>query len=253
MSAKIIGIVSGKGGVGKTVTAINLGLALHQAGNNVTIVDADITASNIGLQLGIYSFPATIQDILCGVEDISRAIYTHPLGLKIIPSSISIDAANTDMSRLKDVLKKLEGTVIVDSAPGLGKEAMSVLEVCDEIIVVSNPEIQAVANALKVIRIALGMQKPVLGLVVNRCTNEKYDLTPSEIKIMCETPILSEIPEDRDVKMSLFEKTPVISYNPYALSSIEFQKLASCLTGRRYEPPKYLALKRLARKIKSLL
>jgi len=253
MSAKIIGVVSGKGGAGKTVTAINLSLALHNLGHVVTLLDADVTAPNIGLQLGIYSFPATLQDVMRGSGSIRHAIYAHPLGLKIIPSSISLENIELDTSHLKEALSELDGTVIIDSPPGLGKDAMSVLDACDEIIVVSNPEMQAVANALKVIRVALGMQKPVIGLVVNRCEKERYNLTPSEITSMCDTPILSEIPDDRDVKMSVFQKTPVISYNPYSCAAIEFQKLACAITGVKYEQPKNLALKRLSVKLKRML
>ena len=87
MAEKIISIVSGKGGVGKTVTALNVGLALGKMKHNTTIVDADITASNLALHLGLTWFPVTLQDVLSGTAEIKDAIYdTH--GIKIVPSSL---------------------------------------------------------------------------------------------------------------------------------------------------------------------
>jgi len=58
---KTIGIFSGKGGTGKTVSSINIALALHQFGEDVVVVDADTTAANIGLHLGFYTFPNNLQ------------------------------------------------------------------------------------------------------------------------------------------------------------------------------------------------
>ncbi len=253
MTSRIIGIVSGKGGVGKTVTTINLGLALHQLGENVTIVDTDTTVANLGLQMGICSFPTTLQDVLKGTDNINKAVYTHPLGLNIIPSSISLDSINADLCNLKHVLNDLDGLVLLDSPPGLSADALSVLDACDEVIIVSTPELQTMANALKVARVALNMEKLVLGIIVNRYTHEKYELNPTEIVTMCDAPILSMIPEDINVKRSLFEKTPLISYSPYSGPSIEFQKLACDLAGQQYRPPKNIHMKKFIAGIKTLM
>ena len=253
MTSRIIGIVSGKGGVGKTVTTINLGLALHHLGENVTIVDADTTVANLGLQMGIYSFPTTLQDVLRGTENINKAIYTHPLGLKIIPSSISLDSINADLSKLKHALNDLDGLVLLDSPPGLSADALSVLDASDEVIIVSTPELQTIANALKVSRVALSMEKLVLGIIINRYSSEKYEMSPTEIMTMCDAPILSTIPEDINVKRSLFEKTPIISHSPFSPSSIEFQKLACDLTGQKYKPPGNIFLKKFVAGIKTMM
>jgi len=253
MTARIIGIVSGKGGVGKTVTTINLALSLQQLGQKVTIVDADTTAANLGLQLGVYSFPTTLQDVLKGDENIHKSIYTHPLGLKIIPSSISLDSINADLSSLRGALAGLDGIVLVDSPPGLSQDALFVMEACNEFIIVSTPEIQTMTNALKVARVALDTEKSIIGFIVNRCSDEKYELSLPEIKIMCDGPILSKIPEDGNIKRSLFEKTPLVSYRPFSPASIEFQKLACCLIGQEYERPKNLSLNMLIGRIKTML
>ncbi len=253
MTSRIIGIVSGKGGVGKTVTTINLGLALHQLGENVTIVDADTTVANLGLQIGICSFSTTLQDVLKGTDNINKAVYTHPMGLKIIPSSISLESINADLSELKPALNDLDGLVLIDSPPGLSADALSVLDACDEVIIISTPELQTMANALKVARVALDMEKLVLGIIVNRYNGGKYELNHTEITAMCDAPVLSKIPEDINVKRSLFEKTPIISYSPYSGPSIEFQKLACDLAGQQYRPPKNLRMKKIITGIKTMM
>lgn len=249
---RIIGIVSAKGGVGKTVTAINLGLALHQMGEEVIILDGDVTASNLGLQLGFYGLPTKLQDVLNKKLNPYKSIYTHSTGLKIIPSSINLDSIHTDVSNLKNVLKQLNGIILVDSPPGLSKDSLSILRACNEVIVVTNPEIPTMTNAVKVIRISKEMKKKVLGIVVNRTTNSQYELTPSEIEIMCEVPILSKIPEEKDMKKSLFNKIPLVHYNPYSSTTIEYKKLAAKLMKKEYQPPKNLLLKRVTNKIRTL-
>ncbi len=242
---RTIGVVSGKGGVGKTVTSINVALALHQFGEDVVVVDSDTTVSNIGLHLGFYKFPNELQDVLKGEIDVRRAIYSHHTGLKLIPSSINIDSINTDSSNLHIALNQLEGITIVDAPPGLDKDSRSVLEVCDDLIIVTNLDVPTVTNALKVARVAHEMKKNVLGIVVNRMMGEAWELSIPEVEVMCELPVVGIIPEDPRVRQSIFEKTPVVAYSPYSASSLGFKTLAARLIGKTYDPPRFLALKKL--------
>ncbi len=242
---KIIGIVSGKGGTGKTVSSINIALALHQFGEEVTVVDADTTASNLGMHLGFYTFPNKLQDVLNDEIDISRAIYMHHTGLKLIPSSIDLDSLGADMSKLRLALSKLKGTVIVDCPPGLDKDSLAVLDACDEIIVITNPEIPTVANAVKVARVAADMKKNILGVVITRAKDAAWELRAEDVEMMCEAPVIGMIPEDWNVNKSIFEKVPIVAQNPYSQASIEYKKLAARLIGKTYEPPKHMGLKKL--------
>jgi len=244
---KVIGIVSGKGGVGKTVTIINLGLALHEIGYEVILTDTDVTASNLGLQLGFYSFPVTLQNVLKKEADIFKAIYLHQSGLKIIPSSISMTQLNVNLSKLKNSLKELDGLMLVDSPPGLNKDALDVINSSDELIIVTNPEIPAVANATKVIEVVKSKDKNILGIVVNRYKGKSYELKPCEIEEICGVPIIAVIPEDSNVKKSLFKKMPLLTYNPYSPAAIEFRKLAGQLAGKEYQPPRFAFIKRYFR------
>ncbi len=243
---KIIAVVSGKGGVGKTTFVSNVGAALTEMEKDAIVVDTDLTTSNLGLQLGFYQFPLGLQDVLEGNIGISNAIYTHPSGLKVIPASISLNYLNKvpNPYRLKSVLSELRGTVLVDSPPGLRDDALLVLRSSDEIIVVTNPEIPAVTDALKVIKVSREIGKEPLGIVLNR-VKHMYELKQDEIESMCDCPVIGVIPEDHNVKKSLFEKTPVVTYRPYSPASIAYKKIAASLIGQEYRPPSLLALRRI--------
>ena len=245
--ARVIGIVSGKGGVGKTVTAANLGLALHEFNQDVVVVDADLTSSNLGFYLGLYSpQPFTLQNVLNGDVNIAKAIYIHPTGLKIVPSSLALEYVGVKANRLGEIVKHIKsGTVIVDSPAGLDREALAVLDACNDVIVVTNPELPAVTDALKVIHAAREKGKNILGIVVNRFKNKKHELKISEIEMMTETPVISVIHEDKNVKKSLFEKVPLLRYRPYSIASLEIRRLAAMLLQTEYVPPRFARLKNL--------
>src|SRR3990167_6753582 len=122
---KIITITSGKGGVGKTTTAINLGVALNYFGKEVVIVDANLTTPNVGLHLGAPIVPVNLNHVLLGKAKVSDSIYEHQSGTKIIPSSLSVkELKRLNHDKLKEVgrkLKKMADFVIFDSAAGLGE------------------------------------------------------------------------------------------------------------------------------------
>ncbi|MCX6818663.1 MAG: cell division ATPase MinD [Candidatus Aenigmarchaeota archaeon] len=235
--AKIIGIVSGKGGVGKTTTALNLGLALQELGEQVIVVDGDIKNPNVGLYLGLYKFPTTLQNVMRGA-DIKDAQYLHSSGLRIIPASLSIDEAGVGFSRLKEVFNEMEGYVLIDFAPGLGREVLALLEICDNAIVVTNPNIPSITSTMRFISIIREMNKEVLGVIINR-SGKAYEIKREDIEIICDAPIIGEIPEDENVRKSAMMKTPVLHYKPYSKAAIKFKGVAARLLDMDYEPPSF--------------
>ncbi len=243
---RIISIVSGKGGVGKTICSLNLALTLHQFGEKVVVVDSDITASNLGFHLGYYSFPTSFQNVLMGEAEIEEVIHRHPTGLHFIPSSISLSDINVRPKNMRQILASLPyDMVIVDSPPGLDTVAREVINASDELLVITTPETPAVANAVKVIRLAEETRKKLVGIIVNRFTGTETELKPEEIEMICEVPVLGVIPEDPAIRDSVFEKTPVVALDPYCDASIAFKKIAAQLIGKVYQPPRFLGLRRL--------
>lgn len=232
---RIISVISGKGGVGKTTTVTNLGLALTNHGRDVIVLDANVTTPNLSLHLGIPFYPVTLHDVLKRRAPVSTAIYDHHSGIRVVPASLSVDALKeVDIGKLQTALLSLLGQtdiIIVDAAPGLGEEALAAMGVADEVIIVTNPELPAVTDALRTIKLADEMGTRILGIVVNRVRGHRHELTNREIESMLDVPTLATIPEDVAVQRSISLKTPVVHYRPRSKSSREFRKLAARIMG----------------------
>ena len=239
----IITVTSGKGGVGKTTTSINLGAALNALNREVIIVDANLTTPNVGLHLGAPIVPVNLNHVMQGKAKVSDAIYEHESGTKVIPSSLSVkELRKINHDKLKDIAKKLKGMadfVILDSAAGLGDEAVSSIEAADELIIVTNPEITAVTDALKTAKLAQELGKKVRGVIVNRVSGNNQEMSILNIKEMLDLPILGVIPEDRKVLASLRHKDAVIHMYPYTKSSLAYKKIAAKIAGVSYKEPSF--------------
>lgn len=234
---KVITITSGKGGVGKTTTSINLGMALNHFGKDVIIVDANLSTPNIGLHLGAPIVPISLNHVLSNKAKIEEAIYQHESGTKVIPSSLSVkELKNINISKLKETIKKLKKMtdfIILDSAAGLGEESKITLEVADEILIVTNPEIPAVTDALKTYKLAEELKKHVMGIIVTRKKNSKGEMPLSNIEDMLELPIISIIPEDKNIPLSVYFKNAIIHTHPKSKASKAYRKLAARILGNK--------------------
>jgi septum site-determining protein MinD len=227
---KVYVIISGKGGVGKTTSTINLGLSINELGKEVIIVDANLTTPNIGLHLGSPIVPITINHVIADRAKIEEAIYEHESGAKIIPASLAIgELKNINHERLPEVVKKIKKIaehIFLDSSAGLGEEAKSAMKSADEVIIITNPEISAVTDALKTIKLAEQMNKPVKGVIITRYEDKNWEMDISAIRDMLEVPILGIIPEDDAVKESQRMKNAVIHTHPRSKAAKAYRKIA---------------------------
>lgn len=231
---KIIGIVSGKGGVGKTTTTTNLGIALQKLGKKVCVFDANITTSNLGLHLGITDYPVTSHELLKS-KKFGDSVFMHRSGMRIIPGSLSLDDAKAlNISNLKHVLSSLSKKydfILVDGAPGIDREALSVVDASDEVIIVTNPEMPAITDAIKIIEVAKGIKAKVRGVVVNKRRNRDYELSSKEIESATGVPILGNVPEDENVIRSISEKNPVVISRERSPAARSFRRIAADIAG----------------------
>lgn len=238
---RLIAIASGKGGVGKTTTAINLGVALTQFGKNVIVVDANLTTPNMGLHLGMHGPVITLNDVLEKKASIVDAIHLHPSGMRVILAAMNLSHLKTTKpDRLWDVVLDLFGSadiVLLDTPAGLEKGAKSVLEVGEEVLIITNPELPAVTDALKTTRVAYQSGARVLGAVVNKVRKEHGEMRKDLIESTLDLPVLAMIPHDDEVRKSIRLKNPVVLRKPNSPAAYAFKKLAADLLGIKYELP----------------
>lgn len=254
---RVIGLVSGKGGVGKTSVCVNLGIALSRLGNEVTLIDTDLSASNLGVYMGRYDHPVKIHEVLSGEAAFQEAMFRHPTGVNALVASTEVSDTDPDTSEIGSIFDKAAKTsdyVLVDCAPGLTETVMDVMRGCAEVMVITSPTHTSGTNAAQAVQKAQQMRKPVLGTVVNKVEdNPEMELVDREIEMMTESHILSKIPYDRKMKESLFNKKPLVTYDELSRASVEIRKLAAEMDGKAFEQPKFLKAKRKLRSIKNTL
>jgi septum site-determining protein MinD len=233
--AKVYTVISGKGGVGKTTSTINLGTCLNKLGEDVIIIDGNLTTPNVGIHLGAPIVPITLNHVLNGQAKIEDAIYEHESGTKIMPASLSLKETEKinykKFSEIAKKLKKITNHIFIDAAAGLGEEARAAIHSADEIIIVTNPEMAAVTDALKTIKLAEEMNKPITGIIITRYRGARTDMPLSNLKDMLESPILGIIPEDDCVKESQIMKNAVIHTHPKSRSARQYVDASRRLLG----------------------
>jgi len=234
---RIISVLSGKGGVGKTTTAINLGAAMSQKfSKSVAVVDCNVTTPHLGLSLGIlHESYSTLNDVLRGKKDIFDVIHPYALGLSIVPASLALnDLKGINIDRLGSIIKKkMEGfdIVLLDSAPGLGREAASAINASDEVLFVTTPYTIAISDILRTKKVVSELGKEILGIIVNMRQGNYYELTPKEIENFTQIPVIGTINYDQDILKSLTVKTPLIFFNQSSKTAKEYIRIAGNLLG----------------------
>jgi len=240
--SRMIVIISGKGGVGKTTTAINLGAAINYFKKDVLIIDGNLSTPNVGIHLNSPEVPVNLNHVLLGKAEVFEAIYEHKSGIKIIPSSLSIKELKKikpeKIREFKDDFKKISEYIIVDSAAGLGDEASSAMDLADELIIVTNPEIPAITDALKTIKLIEQKKKKILGVIVTRVKKNKIEVSPNTVKDMLEVPILGMIPEDINVQKSINIKDAVVCIYPKSKASRAYKEIAARILDLNYDSKK---------------
>lgn len=243
---RIIGVVSGKGGVGKTTVSLNLGaiLAKHHK-KNVTLVDCNVTTSHLSLYLGMYYCPITLNKVLRGENCIEDSIHHHFSGMKIIPASLSLnDLEGIDVTELRNSLKDIfnkNDIIILDGSPGLGREAMATIKASDELLYITNPYVPFIMDVIRCQEAAKEIGVKELGIVLNMVHKKKHEMTKREIEELTKLPVISTIPFDTNVHKSLALKTPIALYKPNTAASKELFKLASFLIEEKYIQENFLS------------
>jgi cell division ATPase MinD len=230
-------IISGKGGVGKTTSAVTLAHAMNKY-KKTLLIDANLSTPNVNLHLGWPILKKTLIEVMNNESSLAEAIYTHESGLRILPAVSSMhNIRSMKYDKLKYVIDDLSEhaeVILMDSSAGLGNEAMGSLEACDEILIITNPELSAVMDAQKTIQIAHEIGKTILGVVLTKVRNDKHEMTVSEVEKLLDIPVIGVVPFDEAVRAAQKIKNPVTYSHPKSKASKSYEEIASLLLGERY-------------------
>jgi septum site-determining protein MinD len=231
---KTIGVI-GKGGSGKTTVSINLACALGLMSKKVTLIDLHMTSSHLAVEFGIIP-QTTINDHVVSGERLEDAL--HPqFNMFVIPSSLNMFRHEyTNFTKVKENVKSAFGDfdfAVLDSAPGLGKEAIGAIEASDEVIIVTNPTMSSVTDAIKLKHAAQKAGANPIGVVLNKQVNKWFEIPHEQISEIVELPVLATIRNDEDFLKSQAARTPMVFYN--RKKSEEFFKLAASVIGTEYK------------------
>lgn len=237
---KILGVVSLKGGVGKTSVVSALGAAMAGFDKKVLLIDGNLSAPNLGLHLKILDPEKTLHDVLARRAHTRDAIHDFG-GFHVLPASM-YDNSRVSPLKLKDRISNLKRSydmILIDSSPALNEETLGVMLASDSLIVVTTPDYPTLSTTLKAISLARQRGAKIDGLIINKSHDKKFEMNFSDIEAMAEVPILAVIPHDVDVLKSLSEFKPSTVYKPRSKASEEYLKLAATLIGEKYKKKKF--------------
>jgi septum site-determining protein MinD len=242
---KVIGIVSLKGGVGKTSVVVALGAAIAGFGKKVLLVDANFSSPNLGLHLNVINPEKTIHHVLSRKINIKDAILKLD-NFDILPASI-FENIKINPLQLKDKIKFLKrkyDVILIDSCPVLSEDTLAVILASDLLLAVTTPDHSTLSTTIKAVKIAKQRGTPITGLILNKVYNKNFELSLKDIEETSDVPIMAVLPHDINVLKALSKFTPSTNYKPNSEGSIEYKKLAATLIGEKYKPIK---LKKLFR------
>ena len=208
MSRRIV-ITSGKGGVGKTSVAANLGMKLSRS-HRVIVMDTDIGLNNLDMALGVEN--RVVYDLVdcmegrCRIKQALIDVPEYP-GLSVLPSAHSLDpgASWGDLSEVAEKLSALAEFVIIDCPAGVEGGFYRSISCATEAIVVTTPHISCVRDAGKVVSI-LKNQFESISLLLNRARGDLMlsgkMMSVEEIVSLLSVGLVGVVPEDDEVSVA---------------------------------------------------
>ncbi len=242
MTARVLTVTSGKGGVGKTTTTANLAISFAGMGSKVLCIDGDIGLRNLDVVLGLEN--RIVYDLVDVIEGRCR-VRQAMIRDKRLPELYLIPAAQTrdktavspsDMIRLCEELKPDFDWILIDSPAGIERGFRNSIAPADIVLVVTNPEVSAVRDADRIIGLIEAEEKGPARLVINRVNPvliRRGDmLTSDDVTELLAVELIGIVPEDECVVVSSNRGQPV-ALDAKSKAGIAFHNISRRLSGEQ--------------------
>lgn len=238
MPKKIISVVSGKGGVGKSTLAVNIATLLAKQGASTVLIDADIYNPCVFFHLGLSPQASGLKELLDGTASLEESLPIHPAsGLRCISSSIQA-YGKIRSERMKKIVDMLNYEyIIIDCPPGFSPLIEESVAVSNNVFVMMTPDMPSCTAALKLvtfIRNHTGSKADLkFTYFLNRVSNAAYEIHPREVESLFRSRFGAVINEDQNVPRSIAAKTPLVLMSPNSSFSKTLRSFASVMLRDR--------------------
>lgn len=251
--ARVITVTSGKGGVGKSNTSINLAIQFKKMGKKVIILDADFGLANIEIMFGAVP-KHNLCDLIYQGKRITDIITWGPMEVGFISGGSGIAGmSNLNREYLNYIIQNLAqldtiaDIIIVDTGAGISDAVLEFLVASGEILLVTTPEPTSITDSYSLLKALYRHQRfdaeaTKVKLIANRVSKESegkilYDKLNAVVERYLKVPILylGCVPEDSQLSRSVMQQTPVSLHNPGAKSTLAYERIAGRLLDREEE------------------
>ena len=240
MGARVITVTSGKGGVGKTTTTANLGVALAASEQRVACIDADIGLRNLDVVLGLENrIVYDIVDVVEGRARLRQALIRD----KRLPELCLLPAAQTrdksavspaEMVQLVNDMRNDFDFVLIDSPAGIEQGFKNAVAPADEVIIVTTPEVSAVRDADRIIGLVEAEEKGPARLIINRLRPAMVQrgdmLSREDVLDILAIDLIGIVPDDEAIIVSTNRGTPVALHN-HSPAGTAYRQIARRIMG----------------------
>ena len=248
MTAQVITVTSGKGGVGKTTAVANLATALAADGKKVVCIDGDIGLRNLDVIMGLENrIVYDIVDVIEGRCKLKQAMIRdkHHPDMYLIPAAQTRDknaVSPSDMVRICNDLRPDTDFIIIDSPAGIERGFRNAIAAADRVLVVTNPEVSAVRDADRVVGILEAEEKSNPALILNRLNptlvRNNDMLSAEDVLDLLGIQLIGIVPEDESVIIGSNRGAPVVT-DAKSRAGQAFRNIAKRIQG---EPVPFMDL-----------
>ena len=255
---RAITVAGGKGGVGKSTVAVNLGMSLSMAGHDVMLLDADMGLANVDVLLGLAP-SRHIGHLLDGQCTLVDLLLTAPHGLRVIPAGSGArrlaqlgSGEHAAIIRAFDELAQPPKYLLVDTAAGLSDSVAMFAAAADDVVLVVCDEPASITDAYALIKVfsrdfAVRRFRMVANMVRNEGEARQLHHKLSRVSDRFLDVVIDFsgwVPHDERLRQAIRQQSAVVDLWPSSRSAQAFKQLAGAVD--RWEEPERAGLDRIA-------